>query len=295
MTAVASARAPFRPYAERVRDLQRLADEIVPGFCVECSRALTHVQDSTLRFVFTGDRDDRRAPVIPVLGHDACLWREFVSRGSVRLDELLEIGAETYLAQVRSEDWWQGDVQAVYEAVRVAELLRDGTLPAIAGSGPKLFHTWLRAQRQRHDPVGDLARDTEDDERTPTFRSLSRWVDHIGGPDSPAYGALLRGWREFARCSSLPTSQRVERVPRAPSLNPRQISTGTRTRIMERDGFRCRRCGAGPQDERLVIDHVVPVARGGSANDDNLQTLCEDCNQGKAARPPHPHDLELRR
>jgi hypothetical protein len=76
---------------------------------------------------------------------------------------------------------------------------------------------------------------------------------------------------------------------RRSAISPRQ-----RARIMERDDFRCRRCGAGPRDERLVIDHVVPVAGGGSSDDANLQTLCEPCNQGKADRPPHPHDLESR-
>lgn len=83
------------------------------------------------------------------------------------------------------------------------------------------------------------------------------------------------------------TEQRRQRIASA-----RNISTGQRTRIFERDGFRCRRCGATPRDgARLVVDHVVPVALGGTRDDENLQTLCDPCNGGKAARPPHPHDL----
>lgn len=77
----------------------------------------------------------------------------------------------------------------------------------------------------------------------------------------------------------------------SPARRRDPISPATRARIMERDGFRCRRCGAGPRDERLVVDHVVPVALGGSSDDENLQTLCDPCNIGKGARPPHPHDL----
>lgn len=73
--------------------------------------------------------------------------------------------------------------------------------------------------------------------------------------------------------------------------NPRRISPALRARVMERDDFRCRRCGSGPRDARLVIDHVVPVAAGGTGVESNLQTLCEDCNSGKSDRPPHPHDL----
>jgi 5-methylcytosine-specific restriction endonuclease McrA len=69
------------------------------------------------------------------------------------------------------------------------------------------------------------------------------------------------------------------------------ITASVRSRIMERDGFRCRRCGNGPADARLVIDHIVPIALGGKSTDGNLQTLCDPCNAGKAARPPHPHDF----
>jgi 5-methylcytosine-specific restriction endonuclease McrA len=84
-----------------------------------------------------------------------------------------------------------------------------------------------------------------------------------------------------------------ERWPEpARERRPGAISTRTRALVFERDEFRCRRCGAGPDDgARLVVDHVVPVARGGTGELANLQTLCEPCNQGKQDRPPHAHDL----
>lgn len=63
-----------------------------------------------------------------------------------------------------------------------------------------------------------------------------------------------------------------------------------RAYVFERDGFRCRRCGNGPDDARLLIDHIVPIARGGAGNPGNLQTLCEPCNIGKADRAPSDHD-----
>lgn len=72
----------------------------------------------------------------------------------------------------------------------------------------------------------------------------------------------------------------------------RTISKRQRARILERDNFLCRRCGSTwAHGVRLVVDHIVPVALGGSSDDANLQTLCEPCNQGKAARPPHPAEL----
>ena len=46
---------------------------------------------------------------------------------------------------------------------------------------------------------------------------------------------------------------------------------------------RCFQCGATPKDNgvRLVVDHKVPQAWGGTNDIDNLQPLCEDCNAGK--------------
>ena len=52
--------------------------------------------------------------------------------------------------------------------------------------------------------------------------------------------------------------------------------------ILERDHHRCRYCGATPEDAALAVDHVVPVAHGGTDDTANLVTACELCNQGKA-------------
>jgi hypothetical protein len=55
----------------------------------------------------------------------------------------------------------------------------------------------------------------------------------------------------------------------------RRISYIRRHRILARDGERCVLCGS---TEELVVDHVVPVASGGRADDVNLRTLCRRCN-----------------
>ncbi|MFC4501738.1 MULTISPECIES: HNH endonuclease [Streptomyces] len=54
-----------------------------------------------------------------------------------------------------------------------------------------------------------------------------------------------------------------------------------RPRVLVRDGFACSLCGAR---ERLEVDHVVPVARGGAWTLENAQTLCQDCHAAKSAR-----------
>lgn len=63
------------------------------------------------------------------------------------------------------------------------------------------------------------------------------------------------------------------------------ISKRTRFEVFKRDGFRCTYCGNRPPDVVLVIDHVVPVAEGGSSESINLTTACYACNAGKSAVP----------
>ncbi len=58
-----------------------------------------------------------------------------------------------------------------------------------------------------------------------------------------------------------------------------------RFEVMQRDGFSCRLCGRGQvEGVKLQLDHRIPISRGGTNDLSNLQTLCEDCNQGKSNR-----------
>ncbi|MDB4893132.1 MAG: hypothetical protein JWL61_4987 [Gemmatimonadetes bacterium] len=40
----------------------------------------------------------------------------------------------------------------------------------------------------------------------------------------------------------------------------------------------------------IEIADALQAWRDARDDDDNLQTLCDPCNQGKSDRPPHPHD-----
>jgi len=63
------------------------------------------------------------------------------------------------------------------------------------------------------------------------------------------------------------------------------ISKSRRFIIMQRDTFTCQLCGASRGNgAKLHVDHMIPLARGGSNDDDNLWTLCEACNLGKSDR-----------
>jgi len=68
------------------------------------------------------------------------------------------------------------------------------------------------------------------------------------------------------------------RPPKAPGERT-SLSVRTRYQVLKRDLYRCRICGKTGVE--LEVDHVVPVARGGSDEMENLQTLCAPCNRGK--------------
>lgn len=79
----------------------------------------------------------------------------------------------------------------------------------------------------------------------------------------------------------------------------KSISLKERFAVFARDGFRCRYCGHSPNDGETVlhVDHVIPVAGGGTNHRANLRTACLRCNLGKAVGPAgdpfdvvHPHD-----
>ncbi|MBU8921819.1 MAG: HNH endonuclease [Bacteroidales bacterium] len=62
---------------------------------------------------------------------------------------------------------------------------------------------------------------------------------------------------------------------------PSEVTPGQRQRILDRDGHVCLSCGS---TEALEIDHIVPVSKGGTSEDTNLQTLCGNCNATKGNR-----------
>lgn len=64
----------------------------------------------------------------------------------------------------------------------------------------------------------------------------------------------------------------------------RSLSKKTRFEVFKRDRFACQYCGQTPPAAVLVIDHMLPVSRGGTDDEGNLVTSCHDCNAGKSDR-----------
>ncbi len=63
----------------------------------------------------------------------------------------------------------------------------------------------------------------------------------------------------------------------------RKMTDSLRYDILKRDNFHCVLCGRGPEDGvKLEVDHIIPVSKGGATSEENLRTLCRECNAGKS-------------
>ena len=105
-------------------------------------------------------------------------------------------------------------------------------------------------------------------------KALEAFVAHVGGSRREVVSVPT-----VAPAASPAKQRKVRRTSRA-------INWRLRFLVMQRDGFRCRQCGASPAKGHAVslqVDHVVPWSRGGETEFANLQTLCEVCNIGKGS------------
>lgn len=157
------------------------------------------------------------------------------------------------------------------------------------------FKTWLLAQHERDDAVGDLARDAKQDRRFPSRApDAMRHLETMGACHQ-AIEALRKAAHEWIRDCPASTLCADEFMmmpdeyfgprheddvwrPTRDVLRPRD-----RFKILKRDGYRCQICGASSDEgARLEVDHKEPVSAGGGNDPENLWTLCKECNQGKS-------------
>ena len=75
--------------------------------------------------------------------------------------------------------------------------------------------------------------------------------------------------------------------PELPSKHKTTREPNLRLRflVLQRDNFKCCKCGASPAKDSSVelhIDHIKPWSKGGETVMENLETLCSKCNLGKS-------------
>ena len=108
-------------------------------------------------------------------------------------------------------------------------------------------------------------------------------------PYSRRFGSwinALKAFVDYANGSSSELSeQQAEVYADSRHKTSRDPSLRLRWRVLQRDNFKCRACGASPAitlGVELHVDHISPWSKGGETVLENLQTLCSNCNLGKS-------------
>jgi 5-methylcytosine-specific restriction endonuclease McrA len=70
----------------------------------------------------------------------------------------------------------------------------------------------------------------------------------------------------------------LENVERVDIAQRERIPDSVRLFVWQRDQGKCVKCGSAV---KLEFDHIIPVIKGGSNTERNVQLLCEQCNRSK--------------
>lgn len=65
-------------------------------------------------------------------------------------------------------------------------------------------------------------------------------------------------------------------------LRSRYISFQTKMRVVRRDNHTCQHCGKHLRDDEVEFDHKIPIAKGGSSEEQNIRLTCFKCNRDKS-------------
>jgi hypothetical protein len=161
------------------------------------------------------------------------------------------------------------------KAKRLAELA-GGTRRTVAG---------LRVVTQTR-TVGETADATHDDLRGDQIWLFRDRVVLVEDPEtgSPAEvliavkHVVLSQERDFAKMQS--DIELFRRFAEASDTPRDPIPTAVKVFVWRRDQGRCVKCG---RTQDLEFDHIIPVVKGGSNTERNIQLLCLVCNRSKGS------------
>jgi hypothetical protein len=200
-------------------------------------------------------------------------------------------------------------------AITIAEYEKHGKFGSSAIS--KRFGGWNKAKEAVGLKIGRLYNSTEDDYfenilrvwqtlgRQPKYREMEAPLSslHISSYERKfgSWRSALESFIEYVdkKDDVAPPEPVITNETLKPPLNlkhpsknkkPKKRTNRTanlrqRFRVMKRDGFKCVLCGASPANKagcELHIDHIVPWSNGGETVEENLRTLCLDCNLGRS-------------
>lgn len=182
------------------------------------------------------------------------------------------------------------------------------------------FIQWLCSKKHLSArlPIGDLARDWNDDLNAPgtmdCIEDVIEYLDHshacieakctalecyiryrkiIGKPICNDVAMFMADVIDFDPYEKLvwtrhsQSEHRYRVFARIKHLLPirkrtrKTISAKLRFFILQRDSFTCQYCGRKAPSVEIEVDHVYPFSKGGECTAENLIAACRDCNSGK--------------
>lgn len=114
--------------------------------------------------------------------------------------------------------------------------------------------------------------------------NFSEWIERGAERGAP----VVRGIGFELEAPEVIVLGRYAKVP------PRGVAFNRRN-LHRRDEETCQYCGTRIAPERLTIDHVMPVSRGGKTEWENCVLACHRCNGKKADRTPREASMRLLR
>lgn len=87
---------------------------------------------------------------------------------------------------------------------------------------------------------------------------------------------VIPQWRETPYKRGVPPQ-----IKRGERATLRRNYTAWYAQLVAQYGESCTNCGLSGEDTRLVLDHIIPIAKGGLSEISNLQLLCAECNRIK--------------
>ena len=212
----------------------------------------------------------------------------FVEVAEYKNGELLLVG-------LYNRDSFRREFGSWNKALEAADLLPTGFHRNIDKT--ELFanieHLWIAKGRQP--TVSDLQGNLSEYGPKAYFRVFGSWAnalrtfaEYINHNDLADRGPSCFSEKtdsENASDSTITTDRMTLGNDSVKHQTVRTIGDRLRFKVLLRDNFKCRICGASPATDPTVVlhvDHVFPWSEGGETTIDNLQTLCSKCNYGKS-------------